>query len=175
MPPRATRKLSRILPDGRSCAQISMVPSPVMRGVAVSYSSLVRTVHAGGKSIVNTHTVGRCCSREIRQMCEAEQWAGLTYETIPRLCYFFWRIFYLSVRGFSLDGSRACLFVFYVYYEGSFYSYKSSFIFPPSAKIFKKISTPKLYCSYFLILMFLLIKLLNDRSMHCFISHVDRC
>ena len=38
---------------------------------------------------MNTHIVGRCCSREICQTCEAEQWAGLTYVTIPRLCYFF--------------------------------------------------------------------------------------
>jgi hypothetical protein len=38
-------------------AQISMVTSPVMRGVAVSYSLVVRTVHAEGKSMVNAHTV----------------------------------------------------------------------------------------------------------------------
>jgi hypothetical protein len=39
----------------------------------------------------------------------------------------------------------------------------------------KKISTPELYYSYLSTLMFLLIKLLNDRSSHCFISNFDRC
>ncbi len=91
-----TRKLSRILPDGRRypwwrrpwCAAS---PSRIRPSWELSTQE---------GSPWWTHTrFGKCCFREIRKTCEAQLWAGLTYITILCLnkC---WRIFTFLLLNF---------------------------------------------------------------------------